>query len=100
MLTNRNARVQAEEETLGRASVWTEVHRQMRCPGSCPLGPHCWRDLRNEKHYKLLSEVGQPAQCKWRPLIGQREITAYVISAGSSLPSFLYSHSFRSFCPS
>lgn len=53
MLTNRNAQVQAEEETLGRASVWTEVYRQMRCPGSCPLGPHCWRDPRDKKHYKL-----------------------------------------------
>jgi hypothetical protein len=38
--------------------------------------------------YRMVSEVGQPAQCKWRPLIGQCEITAYVMSAGSSLSSF------------
>jgi hypothetical protein len=36
----------------------------------------------------IVSEVGQPAQCKWRPLIGQCEITAYVMSAGSLLSSF------------
>jgi hypothetical protein len=39
------------------------------------------------KEHKM-SEVGQPAQCKWRPLIGQYEITAYVMSAGRSLSSF------------
>jgi hypothetical protein len=43
-----------------------------------------------------VSEVGQPAQCKWRSLIGRCEITAYVMSAGSSLPSFLHSHSLGS----
>jgi hypothetical protein len=48
----------------------------------------------------ILSEVGQPVQCKWRPLIGQCEITAYIMSAGSSLPSFLHSRSFRSCSPS
>jgi hypothetical protein len=32
-----------------------------------------------------VSEVGQPAQCKWRLLVGQCEITSYVTSAWSSL---------------
>jgi hypothetical protein len=36
----------------------------------------------------LLSEVGQPAQCSWKPLTGQCEIIAYIMSAGSSLSSF------------
>jgi hypothetical protein len=44
MLSERSARLQAEEETEGRASVWTEVYQKMRCPVVCPKGPHCFVD--------------------------------------------------------
>jgi hypothetical protein len=44
-----------------------------------------------------MSEVGQPAQCNWKPLIGQCEITAYVMSAGSWLSSFFILIAFVAF---
>ena len=54
MHRERNARLQAEEESEGRVSVWTEVYQLMRCPVACPRGPHCLVDDDPEKtHYKL-----------------------------------------------
>jgi len=54
MLTERNDRLQAEAETEGRASVWTELYKERRCPTSCPKGPHCFVDDDPERtHYKL-----------------------------------------------
>jgi hypothetical protein len=44
-----------------------------------------------------VSELGQPAQCNWKPLIGQCEITAYVMSAGSSVSSFFILIAFVAF---
>lgn len=44
----------AEEDAVGRSSVWRDVYNLMRCPGPpCNLGPHCWRDSVGKKHYKL-----------------------------------------------
>jgi hypothetical protein len=53
-----------------------------------------FRDIRRRV---FVSDVGQPAQCKWRPLIGQCEITAYVMSAGSSLSSIFILIAFVAF---
>lgn len=33
--------------------MWAQVYRVMRCPESCDLGPHCWRDPVGKRHYKL-----------------------------------------------
>lgn len=54
MLADRASQLDAEQESSGRLSVWREVYALMRCPGSpCNLGPHCWRDPFDKKHYKL-----------------------------------------------
>ena len=54
MLQERSARLQAEEETEGRASIWTEVYQMMRCLAGCPKGPHYFvNDDPDKTHYKL-----------------------------------------------
>lgn len=53
MLQERNARLQADEESGGIASVWTDVCRKVRCPTACVLGPHCWPDQQHGVHRKL-----------------------------------------------
>jgi hypothetical protein len=54
MLAERAAQLHAEESSLG-ASHWKDVYNLMRCPGPCRLGPHCWRNPDDKKHYKLLT---------------------------------------------
>jgi len=56
MLTERAAQLDAEEAS-GQPSIWREVYNLMRCPGSpFHLGPHCWRDPVEKKHYKLKTQ--------------------------------------------
>ncbi|KAJ9601891.1 hypothetical protein H2200_013606 [Cladophialophora chaetospira] len=54
-IQERSARLQAEEETEGRASTWAEVYQKVRCPSACPKGPHCFIDEEDPErtHYKL-----------------------------------------------
>ena len=54
MLGERAMQVDAEEQSSGQPSIWTEVYNMMRCPGPpCHLGPYYWRDPAGKKHYKL-----------------------------------------------
>jgi hypothetical protein len=54
MLAEREAQINAEEDTDRQPSVWRKVYSMMRCPGPpCRLGPHCWQDPEGKKHYKL-----------------------------------------------
>ncbi len=49
MLTERD-----EQESSGQPSSWRYVYKLMRCSGApCHLGPHCWVDPDDKKHYKL-----------------------------------------------
>ncbi|KAL0929467.1 uncharacterized protein CTRU02_215633 [Colletotrichum truncatum] len=53
-LAERDARINAEEQVLGRPSLWERLYSLFRCPGPpCNLGPLCWRDAVTKKHYKL-----------------------------------------------
>jgi hypothetical protein len=50
MLTERAARLGAEEEASGQPSIWRNAYHLRRCPGSpCISGPHCWRDPVGQK---------------------------------------------------
>ncbi|KAJ5155676.1 hypothetical protein N7492_008479 [Penicillium capsulatum] len=55
MLAEREAHIDAEEETTGRPSTWSLVYDRMRCGvRSCPLkSDWCWEDPKDKKHYKL-----------------------------------------------
>jgi hypothetical protein len=55
MLAEREAHIDAEEETTGRPSTWSLVYDRMRCEvRSCPLkSDWCWEDPKDKKHYKL-----------------------------------------------
>jgi hypothetical protein len=53
MLQDRDLQINEEEDLSGQPSAWKHVYVLMRCPGSCELGPHCWRDPYGKKHYKL-----------------------------------------------
>ncbi len=56
MLNERDAQLDAEEQTSGQESVWRAVYNLMRYPSSsCHLGPHCWQDPYGRKHYALSS---------------------------------------------
>ena len=54
MLTERDLRIDAEHAS-GQPSVWRDVYKTMRCPGSpCRHeGQYCWQDPVGKKHYKL-----------------------------------------------
>lgn len=55
MLAERDEQVGAEEAALGQPSMLADVYRVFRCPGHpCQLGPYCWIDPDDRKHYKLL----------------------------------------------
>ena len=58
MRQERNARILAEEETEGRAAIWTTAYRIMRCPTACPKGPHCFVDENDPEktHYKMYTD--------------------------------------------
>ncbi|KAF7589594.1 hypothetical protein BBP40_004054 [Aspergillus hancockii] len=55
MLAERDAHIDAEEESTGRTSTWSLVYSRMRCDvRSCPLkSDWCWEDPKDKKHYKL-----------------------------------------------
>ena len=54
MLSQRAIEVDAEENATDSPPVWRHVYNLMRCPGPpCNLGPHCWIDSVDKKHYKL-----------------------------------------------
>lgn len=55
MLAEREAHIEAEEETTGQTSTWSRVYELMRCDvRSCPLrSDWCWEDPKDKKHYKL-----------------------------------------------
>lgn len=54
MLSERTLQLDAEEETSGQPSTWSDVYNLMRCPRPpCHLGPYCWRDDIGKRHYKL-----------------------------------------------
>ena len=54
MLAERDALLDAEQDSMGQPSVWRYVYDLMRCTGPpCHLGPHCWRDPVGKKHYRL-----------------------------------------------
>jgi hypothetical protein len=55
MLAEREAHIDAEEESTGRPSTWSRVCELMRCNvRSCPLkSDWCWEDPKDKKHYKL-----------------------------------------------
>ena len=59
MLAERDAHIDAEEESTGRGrpSTWNLVYSRMRCGvRSCPLkSDWCWEDPKDHKHYKLRS---------------------------------------------
>ncbi|KAJ5808834.1 hypothetical protein N7474_010103 [Penicillium riverlandense] len=57
MLADREAHIEAEEESTGRPSTWSRVYELMRCNvRSCPLkSDWCWEDPKDKKHYKLRS---------------------------------------------
>lgn len=53
MLAERSERLSAEADATGRASIWAEVYRLMRCPGGSSCGQFCWLNPDNKKHYPL-----------------------------------------------
>ncbi|KAK7928423.1 hypothetical protein PG985_005421 [Apiospora marii] len=73
MLARRTTQLHAEV-TTGQQTTWNELYERMRCPGPpCHLGPYCWRDSANSKHYRLRThhfrslirhiEEGHPINC-------------------------------------
>lgn len=57
MLAERDAQIDAEEESTGRPSTWNLVYGRMRCDvRSCHLNSDwCWEDRKDKNHYKLRS---------------------------------------------
>jgi len=54
MISERDARLDAEEHTSGEKPIWRSVYNFVRCDSStCPHGPHCWVDPMGKKHYPL-----------------------------------------------
>ncbi|KAK0246848.1 hypothetical protein LTS09_018011 [Friedmanniomyces endolithicus] len=54
-LSQRDDQLEADR-IAGRPSHRRDVHEMMRCPGPpCHLGPYCWRDTKQKKHYKLMT---------------------------------------------
>lgn len=54
MLEERDAQLDAEENTCGPQVVWRRVYNLMKCAmPSCHLGPYCWLDPMGKKHYQL-----------------------------------------------
>ncbi|PGH16822.1 hypothetical protein AJ79_01466 [Helicocarpus griseus UAMH5409] len=54
MLAERDAQIDAEEESSGQPSTWRHVYNLMRCSvPSCHYGQWCWQDPKQRKHYKL-----------------------------------------------
>ena len=57
MLAERDAHIDAEEESTGRPSTWNLVYSRMRCDvrSSTLKSDWCWEDPEDHKHYKLRS---------------------------------------------
>jgi hypothetical protein len=54
MLSERDAQLDAEQDSSGQRPVWRSVYNLMRCDSpSCHLGPYCWLDPIGKKHYQL-----------------------------------------------
>lgn len=54
MLSERDAQLDAEQDSSGERPVWRGVYNLMRCDSpSCHLGPYCWLDPMGKKHYQL-----------------------------------------------
>ncbi|KAI2791663.1 hypothetical protein POX_c04529 [Penicillium oxalicum] len=54
MLDDRDAQLDAEENSCGQQSIWRRVYNLMKCASaSCHLGPYCWLDPMGKKHYQL-----------------------------------------------
>jgi hypothetical protein len=53
-LSKLDAQINAEQ-SFGQPSVWREVYKAMRCPGSpCDnKDGYCWQNPHRKKHYKL-----------------------------------------------
>ncbi|KAK8036618.1 hypothetical protein PG991_001755 [Apiospora marii] len=80
MLAKRTTQLHAEAMT-GQQTTWNELYERMRCPGPpCHLGPYCWRDSANSKHYRLRTH-------HFRSLI--RYIEGHPINCHDDMPDFL-----------
>jgi hypothetical protein len=54
MLSDREAQLDAEEDSSGRPPVWRDIYALMQCPNpSCDRGPHCWINPIGKNHYKV-----------------------------------------------
>ncbi|KAK8093419.1 hypothetical protein PG997_000104 [Apiospora hydei] len=46
--------IRLSQSLTDQQTTWNELYERMRCPGPpCHLGPYCWRDSANSKHYRL-----------------------------------------------
>ncbi|KAJ5901575.1 hypothetical protein N7495_002103, partial [Penicillium taxi] len=54
MLADRDAQIYAEQAS-GQQSVWRDVYRVMRCPGSLCRheGQYCWQDPEGKRHHRV-----------------------------------------------
>ncbi|QSS67024.1 hypothetical protein I7I51_03237 [Histoplasma capsulatum] len=55
MLTERDAQLDAEENSTGRPSDWRFVYERMRCEARSCQSSWCWEDPSDKQHYKLKS---------------------------------------------
>ncbi|KMU74832.1 hypothetical protein CISG_00762 [Coccidioides immitis RMSCC 3703] len=55
MLTERDAQIDAEENSTGRPSDWRFVYERMRCEARSCQSSWCWEDPSDKQHYKLKS---------------------------------------------
>lgn len=54
MHAERAAQIAADQEDSDQPALWQRIYALMRCAGPpCDLGPHCWCDPRDKKHYPM-----------------------------------------------
>lgn len=58
MLEDRDAQLDAEENSCGQQAIWRHVYDLMKCDSAaCHLGPYCWLDPVGRKHYRLRTQT-------------------------------------------